>query len=266
MASISKSIAVFGGNGFLGKKICETGIKLGYKVTSFSRSGQAPAISSPWVKEVKWEKADIFNPETYKDKLANVNSVVHSIGLLFENQNYKKTMNTNFNFLNDVQNLANMVKSPNPMDRDSHNTYEGIQRDSAVILADTFLKVQPNNPSYVYISADQKIPFIPSGYIDTKREAEFELSCKEGLRSILMRPGFMYDESESHSLNNRILLKNLLKLGYDAKHCILGENLSYLNKLIRPPISTDKVARKIFEKLENDTFSGIVTLDEIYKH
>lgn len=266
MASIGKSIAVFGGNGFLGKKICETGINLGYQVTSFSRSGKPPAISSPWTKDVKWEKADIFNPETYKDKLANVNSVVHSIGILFENQNYKKSMNTNFNFLNDVQNLVNMAKHPNPMERTNHNTYEGIQRDSAVILADTFLEVQPNNPSYVYISADQKIPFIPSGYIDTKREAEFELSCKEGLRAILMRPGFMYDESLSHSLNNRTLLKTVLKLGYDAKHCVLGENIPYVNKLVRPPISTDKVALKLFEKLDNDTFSGIVTLDEIYKH
>lgn len=266
MASIAKSIAVFGGNGFLGKKICETGIKLGYQVTSFSRSGKPPASTLPWIKEVKWEKADIFDPNSYRDKLVGVDSVVHSIGLLFENQNYKKTMNTNFNFLNDVQNLANMVKPANPMERSSHNTYEGIQRDSAVILADAFLKVQPNNPSYVYISADQQMPFIPAGYINTKREAEFELSCKEGLRTILMRPGVMYDEAMSHTLNNRNILKSLLKMGYDAKNCIIGENISYLNKLVRPPVSIDKVALKVYEKLEDEKFSGIVTLDEIYKH
>ncbi|CCE81757.1 Piso0_002425 [Millerozyma farinosa CBS 7064] len=284
MSSISRSIAVFGGNGFLGRKICETGIQLGYKVTSFSRSGKAPSsIKTPWVEKVNWEKANIFDPETYKHKLKDVDTVVHSIGILFENQGYKQTVNTNFNFLNDIQNLANTLKYPNPMTKDNTNTYEAIQRDSALILANAFLKqheVESKQavdnsssensseqssklPSFVYISADQKIPMVPSGYIETKREAELELSCLPGLRTIIMRPNFMYDEAEKHGFHNREILRNFFELGYNVKEKVIGNNVSYINSLIRPPISIDVVARTIYDKLDDESFKGIVTLDEM---
>ena len=35
LKSMVKSIAVFGGNGFLGRKICEVGVRRGYDVASF---------------------------------------------------------------------------------------------------------------------------------------------------------------------------------------------------------------------------------------
>lgn len=264
--SLKKSIAIFGGNGFLGKKICETGINLGYNVASFSRSGKVPAevASLPWSQQVKWEKADIFNPTTYKDKLSNYGTVVHSIGLLFENQSYKKSINTNFNFLNDLQTFSNMLKGSNPMEKSEGNTYEAIQRDSAMILADAFLEVQPENPTFVYISADRQMPFIPSGYLNTKREAEFELSCKEGLRPILMRPNFMYDEDHK-SLNTRDVITALMKAGYATKNCILHDRIGFINDLVRAPVSTERVSGKIYEKIEEEGFKGIVKLEDILK-
>lgn len=261
---MSKSIAIFGGNGFVGRKICQVGIALGYNVTSFSRSGNSPRETAPWVDKVTWEQGNIFDPSTYEAKLKGKTAVVHSIGLLFENLDYKKSMNSNFNFLNDIQNLSNLIKGPNPMKKDKFNTYEAVQRDSAVILAEAYLEQQAEDPTFVYMSADQQLPLIPEGYITTKREAEFELSCKPNLRLILMRPGFIYDNDLSPS-NNRKLLSSVLELGYGVKSGIFGDNVGLLNTLVRPPVSVEQVARTIFRKIEDKDFNGVVPLEEIRK-
>lgn len=263
-----KSITVVGGNGFVGRKICEVGVRLGWNVTSLSRSGKQPSpvthSDNIWISKVNWAKADLFDPASYKKYLQNQTAVVHSVGILFENQSYKQTVNSNFNFLNDIQKLGNMLKGSNPMERESKDTYEAIQRDTAVILADNYLAEQTENPTFVYISAEMKPPLVPEGYLTSKREAEFELTCKKGLRTILMRPGFMYDESEPFT-NNRKLFSKFVDLGYGIKSGVFGNSLEILNKLMKPSISTEKVALKVFEKLEDPKFSGVVGLDEIAK-
>ncbi|ODV81272.1 NAD(P)-binding protein [Suhomyces tanzawaensis NRRL Y-17324] len=263
-----KSIAVFGGNGFLGRKICEVGVRLGYNVTAFSRSGKPPSnlppINVPWINKVKWEAADLLDPSSYSSKLSQYDSVVHSVGMLFENQSYKKVANSNFNALRDAQNLANSLKGSNPMAKDSKLTFEAIQRDSAVLLADAFLEAKGPGlePAFVYISASQKPPFVPERYLTTKREAEFELACKEGLRVIAMRCSFMTEEHSGP--NPRSVLGGLVLLGHSVKQNTIGDSLSYVNNLIRPPVSTEQVARTLYEKLESG-YSGIVRDEEIAK-
>lgn len=261
------SIAVFGGSGLLGRKICEVGVRLGWSVTSLSRSGRAPVATSfsdnSWISKVEWKLADLLDSKSYLKELKGKTAVVHSVGILFENQEYKQAINSNFNFLNDIQRLGNMLKGSNPMKKDPKTTYEAIQRDLAVLLADAYLK-ESKKPTFIYISADSKPPIVPEGYLSTKREAEFELSCKKGLRSILMRPGIMYDEGEPMT-NNRKLLTRFLDLGYNVKEGVLGDKIPFLNGLVRPPVSTEKVALKIFEKIEDPDFSGVVTLDEIVR-
>lgn len=262
------SITVLGGNGFLGRKICEVGIRLGWHVTSLSRSGNPPSPTtysdSLWISKVKWELADLMDPESYKKFLKNQTAVVHLVGILFENQGYKQMVNLNFNFLNDIQKLGNMLKGSNPMEKELQTTYEAIQRDSAVILADTFMQETTEDPTFVYISAEMKPPLVPERYLTTKREAEFELRCKKGLRSILVRPGIMYDEAEPLT-NNRKLFSKFLDAGYGIKNGVFGENLDVLNKLVRPSVLTEKVALKIFEKLQDKQFEGVVPLDELAK-
>lgn len=263
-----KTITVVGGNGFLGRKICEVGVRLGWTVTSLSRSGKAPApithSDNAWISKVNWAQANILEPESYRKYLKNQASVVHSVGILFEDQGYKQTVNSNFNFLNDIQRMGNMLKGSNPMEKKPETTYEAIQRDSAVLLADTYLEEQKEDPTFVYISAEMKPPLVPDGYITTKREAEFELSCKKGLRAILMRPSIMFDESEPLT-NNRKLFSKFLEVGYGIKSGVFGDNLNILNKWMKPPVSTEKVALKLYEKLADKTFSGVVPLSEISK-
>lgn len=267
---MSKSIAVFGGNGFLGRKICEVGVKLGWNVTSFLRSGAAP-ISAAWALKVNWEAANILEPKTYQDKLPQYDAVVHSIGIMFENQSYKKSINSNFSALNDFQSLMNNLKGSNPMEKNPLQTYESVQRDSAVMLAEAFIDAKKSDveskepevkPSYVYVSADRLYPGIPSGYLTTKREAEFELSCKKDLRAVLLRPGIMFEDHQGPN-TPRDVITGLLKLGYNAKKLTIGNSLPILNDLVRPPVSTEKVALKLYEKLGDPYFNGVVSLDEI---
>lgn len=265
---MSRSIAVFGGNGFLGKKICEVGVRLGWSVTSLSRSGTPPTPVSHsdhlWISNVNWVSADLFNADSYKQHVANKTAVVHSVGMLFENLDYKKAINSNFSFLNDFQRLASMLKGPNPLTKNHNLTYEAVQRDTAVMLADAYLEGLKDieNPSYVYISAEMKPPIVPEGYLTTKREAEFELSCKPNLRSILLRPGVMYDESAPLQ-EKRKLFGKFLGLGYTLKEGIIGDKIPIFNELIRPPVSTEKVALTLYKKLEDPEASGVVSLDEI---
>lgn len=292
--TLSKTIAVFGGNGFLGRKICETGVQLGYNVISFSRSGEPPkeVISKPWLKNVQWEKANLMDPTSYKSKLKSVDTVVHSVGMLFENQSYKKSLNSNFSSLTD---FTNFLKGSNPMKKDEGSSIEAIQRDSAVLLGDAFLEAQEKEvmkktkkpkvkktsetpettekpsetgklPNFVYISADNKPPIVPDAYLTSKREAEFELSCKKGLRTIFMRPGFMYEVDHEGRTNARDVLANFLKMGYFVKEGVVGDNIEFVNKIVRPAVSTDKVAFKLFEKLEEDAFEGVVELEDIVRY
>lgn len=263
-----KSIAVFGGNGFLGRKLCEVGIRRGYEVTSFSRHGEPPesVIHQPWVSKVNWEFGDIFEPKTYNEKLNSFDTIIHSIGILFENTNYKKTMNSNFNFLSDIQQLSNSILNSggkNPMQKENiKNTYDSIQRDSAVILADNYIKFKKEEPrNFIYVSADKNPPMVPEEYLITKREAEFELSCKKGLRSLFLRPGIMYDETHEGGLTTRDVLLRGLRFGVGLKECLIGNK--FVNELVRPIVSTEQVAETMFDKLEQPEFKGVVTVEEM---
>ncbi|CAK9442111.1 uncharacterized protein LODBEIA_P58610 [Lodderomyces beijingensis] len=274
---MSKSIAVFGGNGFLGRKICETGINKGYKVTSFSRSGQPPpaVLHQPWVKHVSWSKIDIFQPQEIASQLSEFDAVVHSIGMLFEDQSYKKSADSGIaNIANDLRKMANSVMGSNPMQKDkSWMTYEAIQRDSAVNLADEYVKAREASLSsetasstekvgtYIYISADQNPPIVPQRYISTKREAELAISSMPHLRTIIMRPGVMYDESHDLGATKRDIIMKGLRFAVGAKNATLGK--SFLSGLVRPVVSTTQVAEALFDKLETPEFKGVVSVDSI---
>lgn len=54
----------------------------------------APSRHLPPLKlqQVEWRKADALNPATYADILPTVNAVVHTIGTLLDNTNYKQKM------------------------------------------------------------------------------------------------------------------------------------------------------------------------------
>lgn len=64
-------IVVVGGSGYVGRRICEAALKKGLEVCSISRSGSAKLdrAAEDWTKDVKWLKADVFEPQQYRDHL-----------------------------------------------------------------------------------------------------------------------------------------------------------------------------------------------------
>lgn len=267
------SIAIFGGSGFLGSKICEIGVRLGWSVTSLSRSGKPPkplkSYDNSWMDHVKWKKCDLSDLSTYKDYLATQHAVVHSVGLLLEDTRYKKTLTEELSLLTGLLTVLNAIKGPNPMDRSPSNTYAAIQRDSAVLLAETYLKAPmiPKDPSFVYISADSKPPIVvPDAYLATKREAEYLLAQKKGLRCIFMRPGFMYDPNDP--VNARTVVGQVLNTQYEIfkKLDVLGlgnkDKFPTFNKIYRPVVTTEQVATELYKRLNNH-YEGVVTLEDM---
>ncbi|KAM9886260.1 hypothetical protein OXX79_014312 [Metschnikowia pulcherrima] len=72
----------------------------------------------------------------------------------------------------------------------------------------------------------------------------------------------MYDSNEPVT-NNRKLLSHLIDLGYNAKNALFSDKVTILNNLIRPAVSTEQVALKVYEKLQDESFQGVVSLEDI---
>lgn len=219
-----------------------------------------PNESTAWLQSVNWKPADIFKPESYKEELKDATSVVHSLGILLENQNYKKTINSNSSILRE---FSNFLKPANPLTKASFNSYESVNRDSAILLAETFQEsTTSKDPTFVYISADKGFPGLPKGYIISKREAEQEIGVLHKLRHIFMRPGFMYDEVSNQD-SVRTTIKNFVDVANWGNKNFLGNRIEVLNELIRPTVSTQRVAEAIIYRIKDKTFRGVVTLDDL---
>ncbi|AHY78656.1 AQG_2a_G0038110.mRNA.1.CDS.1 [Saccharomyces cerevisiae] len=272
-------LIVFGGNGFLGKRICQEAVTSGYKVVSVSRSGKAPHSNElndkQWMQEVQWTAADIFKPDSYHELLNNATNVVHSLGILLENENYKQTLSKSPTY-DSKSRLLSFGAGPNPLKKSSpYFTYEMMNKQSAIILADTFKQKilkkskkeqeKANQRSFTYISADKGFPLIPSGYINSKREAEIELEkMQRYFRPIIVRPGFMFDEHRN-AIGPRSFIHTALELLYCGNKFLLRNKLQLLNDLIRPTVSTQQVSKSVLKNIENPDFKGVVTLEEILK-
>ncbi|SCV00632.1 LAMI_0G06326g1_1 [Lachancea mirantina] len=263
-----KSLLVFGGNGFLGKRICQTAIEHGFKVTSLTRSGKPPRpmISSEkdWISEVNWRQCDVFDVNGYNEYLQDATNVVHSIGILLEDSSYKQKLKSNEPFKMSSPQWGN-----NPLKKDSKFTYEMMNKQSALKIAEELAKipVAAEKRTFTYISADRGFPLVYSGYITSKREAEMGLMrLEEKLRPIIMRPGFMFDEVVAASKGGKDL-RTAFKTVFDtfnfANRLILRNKLGFVNELIRPTVSTQQVSRAVIAKIEDPTFSGVCPLDEI---
>ena len=166
---MSKSILVFGGNGFVGSSICKYALSQGLKVVAVSRSGR-PRIPEAWQSEVEYIQGDAMSPQTYASILPSVSGVVHSIGVLFES------------------------KIPFLRSSEYQGSYRHMNRDTAMTIVQ---EIKGKNIPFAYVSSERGIFFSP-GYIETKREVEDYLARnKEYLPYSIIRPGFMYSNDNS---------------------------------------------------------------------
>ncbi|QPG77167.1 hypothetical protein FOA43_004573 [Brettanomyces nanus] len=276
--SLAQKIVVFGGNGFLGRRICQASIRKGFNVTSVSMSGKEPKLVTPsdseWIKKVNWTKGDVFKPETYRNEIKDAVGVVHSIGILLENQNYKKVVSSTDDTFGVIESFFTqpsgnpMKKRPKTGAKDDDNgepiidmTYERMNKESALVLADALIGCNKTKPAFVYISADRGFPGIPSGYIESKRQAEYELyQLQPDIRPILMRPGFMFDQDAENNGNFRQSIKKLLDVANVVNSKVL---FNLLDGIIRPAVSTQTVADWAVRMMQDKDFHGPVLMDQM---
>lgn len=252
----TKTIVVVGGTGFLGKQICLAGLNSGYKVTSISRSGVPDlddnVLPLSTLSQIKWVKGDVFDPSTYSTEFQNASAVIHSMGTIFNDPNYKKSLNPQSSVCDLARKLPSLVsgalKGPNPLEK---STFDRLNKDSALVLAKEFSKVSKERRlPFVYISAHDWNPLVDPRYISSKREAEQALGNISNLRSIFLRPGLMFDKKSDISHP-----RNLLGAGLDLGRTVCSK--------LPKPLSTETVASAAIEAIEDDTIEGIVSLEAL---
>ncbi|KAJ5164627.1 uncharacterized protein N7500_006457 [Penicillium coprophilum] len=272
----TKRLVVAGGSGFLGSRICKAATARGWAVTSLSRSGEPrwDAVTDSrerpsWAGSVEWAKADILKPESYKSHLNGASAVVHTMGILLE-ADYKGVVQGREPILSGLQRAFSTSKlgSQNPLTRqegealepkekDGQLTYELMNRDSAIALAQE--STNEHVPAFVYISAAAGAPLLPARYISTKREAEATItSTLPNLRSIFIRPGFMYDSSRKFTLP--IAMGGFVASEFNA---FLGNKLGFLGSMAEKPLKVDVVSEAVVEALEDESTKGAVGTKQI---
>jgi len=77
---IQPKIVVFGGNGYVGKKVLKSVLDLGYSVVSVNRSGAPNTSQSGIVDKVKWVRGDILKDESWIEELNGAIGAVSCVG------------------------------------------------------------------------------------------------------------------------------------------------------------------------------------------
>ncbi|KKK19212.1 hypothetical protein P175DRAFT_0469953 [Aspergillus ochraceoroseus IBT 24754] len=267
----SKKLVVAGGSGFLGSRICKSAVARGWSVTSLSRSGEPrwDTITSSsqcpgWARSVEWAKADILKPDSYKSFLQGAAAVVHSMGILLE-ADYKGVVQGREPIISGLQRAFKSSKlgsqdplkrregeALEPQEKDGQFTYELMNRDSVIALAKE--SVNEHVPTFVFISASGGAPILPSRYVSTKREAETTISSQlPELRSIFIRPPFMYDSSRKITMP--IALGGFVGSQVNA---LLGNRLNFLGAMVDKPFQVDTVGEAVVEAMDDPSISGPV--------
>jgi len=235
------SLFVIGGSGLLGRAICRKGIENGFIVKSLARSPVAhnSASQNEWSSKVEWIQGDIFDPDSWRLHLQSATSVVHSLGMLMEND-YKRWLG----------------KTETP--RKGSETLERINRDSAVLaLQEAELA---GIKSFVFISAGAALPFL-NQYVNTKHQAE-RVILKSKLRSIVLRPNFIYsDDAVTQGIAAGMQAAKLILS--PLKSIIPAVTLNTVDCSMADPLSAEMVAEAVLKGVIDEKVNGIYTVDGI---
>lgn len=108
--------------------------------------------------------------------------------------------------------------------------------------------------TFAFISASSSAPVIPERYISTKRDAESTIaSSLPELRSVFIRPSFMYDSSRK--LTMPIALGGILGSEINS---LLGGKLKFLGAMAEKPLQVDIVGEAVIEAIGDGETSGAV--------
>ncbi|KAF8430212.1 hypothetical protein EV426DRAFT_580454 [Tirmania nivea] len=260
--SAARHLVVCGGNGFVGSRICKAAVAHNYRVTSLSRSGQPDwkalwSLSSPpaWASQVEWHKANVFDPSTYSDKLEGASAVVHTMGILIE-EDYKGVLTGKEPIISGLKKAFDNKE----VDRGKQLTYESMNRDSAITLAKT--AIDHKVPTFLYISASSGAPMLPTRYISTKRDAERILPtlATEDWRTISLRPGIIYDSTRPITVPIAMLTGVTSTI-----NSLTGGRIPFIGVAGQKPLKVDAVAGAAVQAIDDPDVSGVVDIAGIEK-
>ncbi|KAL2201222.1 hypothetical protein P885DRAFT_25523 [Corynascus similis CBS 632.67] len=286
--SATKRIVVFGGNGFLGSRICRAAVARKWDVTSVSRSGRPNWLSitdsaapPSWSHSVSWERGDIFRPAQWAPLLTGADCVVHSLGILLE-ADYKGVISGRESPIAGLRRAFDPAKGRqqdggNPLERvrsverdaeasssstqqqqQQQLTYEMMNRDSTILLAKEAAKAGVK--AFGFVSAAAGAPVLPSRYVTTKREAEAIVAREfPEMRGIFFRPPFMYDRSRTVTMG----VAAMATAGSLVDGLTGGKLGGLLGTMVTKPLKADAVADAVVEALEDESVKGPVEVPQL---
>jgi hypothetical protein len=228
------------------------------------------ATPPSWARKVAWERANILAPTTYAPLLKGADYVVHSMGVLLE-ADYKGVLSGKESIISGLSRAFSPTKSGSqnpltrkagedlkPQEKDGQLTYELMNRDSAVTLAQEANR--ENTPAFLYISAAAGPPMLPKRYMGTKREAERIIESEfPNMRSVFIRPGFMYDPSRSFTMP----LAAATGVATAVNNVAGGILEGLMGSAVIKPLKADLVADAVVEALSDEKTKGPVEIKEI---
>lgn len=226
----SEKLLVFGGNGFVGSHICKEALEHGLSVASMSRSGRS-SINEAWADRVSWHQGDLFSPETIKDALDGVSSVISCVGG-FGSNSYMYKINGTAN-MNAIRAAAE----------------KGVKR-------------------FVYISAADfgVVNYLLQGYYEGKRAAETELLTKFPYGGVILRPGFIYGTRRVGSMKLPLsVIGSPLEMVLQYAKPLTQVPL--VGPLLTPPVNVTAVAKVAVRAATDPVFPpGIVDVHGIIRY
>lgn len=142
-----------------------------------------------------------------------------------------------------------------PLEQGGQITYEVMNRDSAILLAKEASGAHAS--TFLYISAAGGAPILPQRYIDTKRAAENTITKEfPGLRSIFVRPGFLYDSSRAFT----VPLAGMTFMGSMANSLTGGMFGGLMGAGGVKPLKADLVAEAAVEAIDDGKTEGPVEI------
>jgi nucleoside-diphosphate-sugar epimerase len=226
----TEKLLVLGGNGFVGSHVCREALKRGLTVSSVSRSGR-PSVHDAWVNEVFWHQGDLLLPDSLKDALNGVTSVVSCVGGFGSNSHMYK--------INGTANI-NAIRAA---------AEQGVKR-------------------FVYVSAADfgLVNYLLQGYYEGKRAAETELMIRFPYGGVILRPGFIHGTRQVGSMKIPLgVIGSPLEMV--LKHSKPLNQIPLVGPLLTPPVSVNSVARVAVRGATDPVFPpGIVDAYGILRH
>lgn len=226
----TEKLLVLGGNGFVGSHVCKEALNRGLVVASLSRSGRS-SLHDAWANDVTWHQGNLLAPETLKDALTGVTSVISCVGGFGSNSQMYK--------INGTANI-NAIRAASE---------QGVKR-------------------FVYISAADfgVVNYLIQGYYEGKRAAETELLTKFPYGGVILRPGFIYGTRRVGSMKIPLgVIGSPMEMIF--QHTKPLNQLPLVGPLFTPPVNVTAVAKVAVRAATDPVFPpGIVDVHGILRH